>query len=206
MPVIDIDGEAARDAARHELAKPIYPKPSPSERFFDWIATVVRHLLIEGATVPGGWLTISALLIVAAALATIAIGVARRMLRTGHVTDHPVFETGALSAAEHRAIAHACAARGDWAAAIRQRLRAITRALEETGVLHAAAGRTANELATGAGAALPRLAAELIRAADTFNEVSYGEFPGTEAGYRLVADLDDRLRAELPATAGAGTR
>ena len=41
--------------------------------------------------------------------------------------------------------------------------------------------------------ALPRLAAELRRAAEAFNDVTYGERPGTEAGYRMIAELDDHL-------------
>jgi hypothetical protein len=32
----------------------------------------------------------------------------------------------------------------------------------------------------------------------TFNDVSYGKRPGTEAGYRSIAELDDRLRSRTP--------
>ena len=55
-------------------------------------------------------------------------------------------------------------------------------------------GRTATELARDAGRALPDLAAELLRAAEAFNDVTYGERPGTEPAYRMIADLDDHLR------------
>jgi len=103
-----------------------------------------------------------------------------------------------LSAAEHRAAAQQHAAAGDWVEAIRHRLRAVARQLEETGVLHPATGRTATELARDAGAALPGLAGELLRAAETFNDVSYGELPATPEGYRIVADLDERVRATTP--------
>ena len=54
-------------------------------------------------------------------------------------------------------------------------------------------GRTATELARTAGRALPDLADELSSAAMTFNDVTYGERPGTEPQYRMVAALDDRL-------------
>jgi hypothetical protein len=56
---------------------------------------------------------------------------------------------------------------------------------------------------------VPDLAAELRRAAVTFNDVTYGERPGTETAYRTIADLDDHLRsrraagATAPATPGA---
>jgi hypothetical protein len=45
------------------------------------------------------------------------------------------------------------------------------------------------------------LSHELRRAAESFNDVTYGERPGTEPDYRAVADLDERLLAH--ATTGA---
>ena len=55
-------------------------------------------------------------------------------------------------------------------------------------------GRTATELAHDAGGLLPGFAGDFARAATTFNDVTYGERPGTEPGYRMIADLDERLR------------
>jgi hypothetical protein len=60
-------------------------------------------------------------------------------------------------------------------------------------------GRTATELAKDGGAVLPGLLSELLQAATTFNDVSYGQRPGTEAAYRMIADLDDHLRSRGPA-------
>jgi hypothetical protein len=79
----------------------------------------------------------------------------------------------------------------------------VARQLEETGVLNPAPGRTANELARDAGAALPHLAGELSEAATAFNDVTYGEQPGTEDAYQMIADLDDHLRSRSPAAASA---
>lgn len=61
-------------------------------------------------------------------------------------------------------------------------------------MLNPVPGRTATELARDAGAAIPSLTGELRRAAEAFNDVTYGERPGTEPAYRLIADLDDHLR------------
>jgi hypothetical protein len=72
--------------------------------------------------------------------------------------------------------------------------------LEESAVLDPVPGRTATELARDAARALPNLAAELLRAADAFNDVTYGERPGTESAYRMIADLDDHLRFRTRAT------
>ena len=76
-----------------------------------------------------------------------AVHVARRTMRTKRGGDYQLFEAGQLTAAQHRATAESYAAEGNWAAAIRHRLRAVARQLEETGVLNPAPGRTANELA-----------------------------------------------------------
>jgi hypothetical protein len=199
MPALDVDRDAAHDAAQRELAKPIYPKGSPLQRLIDWAESLLRQLLGQGSTIPGGWFTISVLLIMLVVAALAATRVARRTLRTHRGGDHSLFGPTELSAAEHRFAAEGCAAAGDWAAAIRHRLRAVGRHLEETGVLNPAPGRTTDELARHAGAAQPRLAPELARAAATFNDVTYGNVAGTEAGYRIIADLDEHLRSPPPA-------
>jgi hypothetical protein len=62
-------------------------------------------------------------------------------------------------------------------------------------VIHPAQGRTATELARDAGAVLPELAEALLRAAETFNDVSYGELPANPEGYRIVAELDERVES-----------
>lgn len=194
MPTVDIDREAAREAAERELAKPMYPRPSPKQQFLDFIETLVRRLVLKGAELPGGWFTIGVLLILLAVAVAAAVHISRRMLLDGR-RDEPLYGTTQLSAAEHRRAARDHAASEDWGEAIRHRLRAVARELEETGVLHPATGRTATELARDAGAALPALAGELYRAAEIFNDVSYGEVPATQQGYRMVADLDERVLA-----------
>ncbi len=202
MPAIDIDRDAAREAAQRELAKPIYPRQSPEQRFIDLVEMLLRQLVGKGAAVPGGWFTISVLLIVLVAAVVAAFRIARRTLRTNR-GDHLLSGPAELSAAEHRASAERYAASGDWAAAIRHRQRAVARELEQGGVLNPVPGRTANELARHAGAALPELAIELSRAANVFNDVSYGELPATVSGYRTIAGLDEHLRSAAHAARSA---
>lgn len=198
MPTIDIDRDTARDAAERELAKPIYPRQSPKQQLIDYIETLLQRLVVKGAALPGGWFTITVLAILVAAAVVTAVRINRRTLRGGHA-DRPLFGPTQLSAAEHRAAAERCAAVEDWAGAIRHRLRAVARELEQTGVIDSTPGRTATELARAAGAALPGLANGLTRSAATFNDVSYGQLPGTADGYRIVADLDAALRTAVPA-------
>jgi Domain of unknown function (DUF4129) len=195
VPTIDIDRDAAHEAAQHELGKPIYPKASLIERLMDWIEEMLNKLLVEGASVPGGWFTIGVLLILLAIAVVVAVSIARRTMRTNRVGDYALFGEHELSAAEHRATAEQFAAEGNWSAAIRHRLRAVARQLEESAVLDPVPGRTATELARDAGRAIPQLATELARAAEAFNDVTYGEQPGTESAYRMIADLDDHLRS-----------
>lgn len=205
MPSIDIDRDAAHRAAQDELNKPIYSKGSSADQFLDWLNDLIYRMLQKTATVPGGWFTATVLLILLAIAVFVAFHVARRTMRARHGGDQLLFEAAQLTAAQHRATAESYAAEGDWAAAIRHRLRAVARQLEETGVLAAAPGRTANELARDAGTALPHLADELSEAATAFNDVTYGEQPGTRAAYQMIADLDDHLRSRwqgAPAEAG----
>jgi hypothetical protein len=203
VPTIDIDRDAAHEAAQHELAKPIYPKASLTDRILDWINEMLYRLMEASASVPGGWLTLSVVGILLAIAIVVAIRIARRAMRTNRRGEHALFGERELSAAEHRATAEQYASQGNWSAAIRHRLRAVARQLEESSVLDPVPGRTATELARDAGRTLPALDTEFSRAAEAFNDVTYGERPGTEAAYRMIADLDNHLRSRTSATSAA---
>jgi hypothetical protein len=200
VPTIDIDRDAAHEAAQHELAKPIYPKASLTERLMDWLDELFYKLASATADVPGGWFTVSVLLILLVIAIVVAVRIARRTMRTNRGGEYALFGEHELSAAEHRATAEQFAAAGNWAAAIRHRLRAVARQLEESAILDPVPGRTATELARDAGRVIPNLAAELSRAAEAFNDVTYGDRPGTESAYRMIADLDDHLRSRTPSS------
>lgn len=191
MTSIDIDRDAAHDAAQNELAKPIYPRASPTDQIGEWLNDLLYRITAAGSRIPGGWFTISVLVILVVVAVVVAVRIARRAMRTSRTTDQALFGSQELSAAQHRSIAEQYAAQGDWSAAIRHRVRALARHLEETGVLAAVPGRTATELARDAAAALPGSSAELFRAATIFNDVTYGEQPGTESAYRTIAALDE---------------
>jgi hypothetical protein len=199
MPAIDIDRDTAHQAAQRELDKPIYPKGSVVQRVHEWIHELLYRMLEQGSSLPGGWFTVSVLITLLVVAVVVAIRIARRTIRTRQGGDYQVFDAGQLTAAQHRAIAERFAAEADWTAAIRHRLRAVARSLEESGALAPSPGRTANELADDAAERIPQLAAELSRSAAAFNDVTYGERPGTPASYQLIADLDDHLRFHSPA-------
>jgi hypothetical protein len=205
VPTIDIDRDAAHEAAQRELGKAIYPKASLTDRFYDWLEELLYKLVNASSSVRGGWLTITVLGILLLIAIVVAIRIARRTMHTNRRGEHALFGDHELSAAQHRATAEQYAAEGNWSAAIRHGLRAVARQLEESSVLDPVPGRTATELARDAGAAIPALASELRRAAEAFNDVTYGERPGTEAAYRTIADLDDHLRSRTSAAAVSDT-
>ena len=193
MSAIDIDRDAAHEAAQNELSKPIYPRPSLTDQLSRWLDEFLYRLIMKGSSVPGGWFTIALLALLVVAAFVVAVRIARRTMRTNR-GDQGLFGIHELSAAEHRATAQGYAAQGNWAAAIRHRLRAVARQLEEAGLLNPVPGRTATELARDAAELLPDFTTDLRSAATVFNDVTYGEQPGTEPGYRMVAELDDALR------------
>lgn len=195
MATVLIDRDTAHDAAQRELAKPIYPKQNLTERLSDWINDLIYRLLEHGSNVPGGWFTIAVLLTLLAVAIVVAVRIALRTMRTNREGDSTLFGAAELSAAEHRATAERFAADSNWAAAIRHRLRAVARQLEENGALNAEPGRTANELARDAATLLPELTRTLADAATSFNDVTYGERPGTESAYRNIAELDEQIRS-----------
>ena len=194
MSAIDVDRDTAHQAAQHELDKPIYPKGSLTQRLYEWIHDLLFRVIEKESSVPGGWFTLSVLFVLLIVAIVVAIRVGRLTIRTHRDGDYQLFDTSQLSADQHRAIAERFAIEGNWAAAIRHRLRAVARGLEEARILDPVPGRTANELANDAGARLPHLAFELSQAANVFNDVTYGERPGTPAGYQLIADLDEHMR------------
>lgn len=206
MPAVDIDREAAHEAAQRELAKPIYPSESLTDRLSDWLDELLYRVMLKGSSFPGGWFTLTVLAILIVAAIVVAVRIARKTMRTRRIDDLGMFGTHILSAAEHRAVANGYASQGDWAAAIRHRLRAVARQLEESGLVDPIPGRTANELARDAGAVFPNLVSDFSSAASLFNDVTYGEQPGNQAGYQLISALDDSVqRQPAPATGPTAT-
>jgi hypothetical protein len=106
------------------------------------------------------------------------------------------------SSQELRAEADALAERGEWAQAVRARLRAVVRALEERGVIDPRPGRTAAEVAAEAGALRPDLRDLLWKGAVTFGEIWYGRRTANAQDDAVIRELDTAVRRR---TAGAGT-
>lgn len=210
LGVVDPDRETARRLAVEELSRSEYAQAQPGlvqralSAAFGWLS----DLLSRTGTVDGGWaLLVSVVLLVAlvalVALAVLLAGPLGRRRRDRARADD-VFGGSVRSAAEHRAEAGRLAAAGDWGRAAQESFRAAARTLEERVVLDVRPGRTADEVAREGGAGLPGAAEVLQRAARVFDDVTYGERPGTEAGYRDCVAADEATRRERPRRAGDG--
>jgi hypothetical protein len=200
-----IGRDEAREMARRELEKPIYDRDRPSwlervmERVGEWLQKLFNRTSDPTAHGNGsmGWVSlIVILLLVAAAIALVAwLMWGRGNLRSRR---EALLEEEPSTARDHRDAAEEYAAAGDWPRAIRERLRAIARDLEERAVLAPQPGRTADELATEAGQALPELAEALAGGVRIFDDVWYGDRPGSAEAYAQMKALDDRVRAARP--------
>ena len=197
QPLDRIDREQARELAREELARPEYDAAQPPLllRVVGRVLRELSELVARGAgAVPGGRWGLLLLLLLLAGLVAVVLtrvgplgrGAARAPLFAGSAT---------LTAAQHRELAERAAAAGQWAEAVRERLRAVVRDLEARGVLDPRPGRTAGEVARDAGAVVPGVAADLRDAAVVFDEVWYGGRTADAASYARLVAVDERVGA-----------
>jgi hypothetical protein len=195
--------DEARELARRELHKQIYHRDEPStldrilRRINDWIASLLNHTPGDhsGGTSWTALVVLLVVLILIAAAVWWRVGSLRGNAgdREGLLDDRPT------TAEDHRTAAERHAAAGEWPEAIRERLRAIARDLEERIIVEPRPGRTADELASEAGAALPDHAEDLSMGVRIFDDVWYGGRAGDADGYQRLTDLDRRLRSARPA-------
>jgi len=197
-PVQDLPGrDQAREAARHELAKHRYRAAEPPwyVRLIRWLLHELDRLLTRASdTVPGGgW---GLLLLVLLVVALVVLVLVRLQPTARRTTGDLLFGLGQeLTAEQHRELAERAAARGQFADAVRERLRAVVRELEARGVVEPRPGRTADEVALEAGRVLPVLAAALRDGARLFDEVWYGGRPADASSYSALVALDDSVVA-----------
>jgi hypothetical protein len=195
--------DQARELARRELQKQTYHRDEPSffdrimRKINDWISSLLNHA-------PGnhsGGVSWTALVFLLVLLILVAAAIWRWV---GNVQGNAAERDALLddkptTAQDHRATAERHAAAGEWPEAIRERLRAIARDLEERVIVEPRPGRTADELASEAGQALPDFAEELTVGVRIFDDVWYGGRAGDAEGYQRLTELDRRLRSARPA-------
>lgn len=185
----------ARDAAHRELSRAIYATHRPNllqrlyESLLHWLGRLIGTLV---SVTPGGALGLVILLVASVGLVFLLLHRLGPVDRSARIELHA--GPAARTALMERRHAEELAARADWPEAIRSRLRAVSRELEETGILDRRPGRTADELAREAGRLVPTLNASIRSATNVFDEVWYGGRPATAAGYQTVVAADEALQ------------
>jgi hypothetical protein len=195
-----VSRRAGQTLARTELSKAIYHRhESLAQRLLDAINRLLNDLYTAGQSFPGGWWSVVALATLTALAVALVLARLGPLARAHREAGQAAPGGQPLSAADHRQRAATLASAGDYAAAILEAVRGIARQLEERGVLSPRLGRTADEIAAEAGLVLPAEADALHDAARLFDDICYGERPGTAGGYALVRSLDTRLQSARPA-------
>jgi hypothetical protein len=206
VPIV-LGREEAQRLARVELAKPVYAGEDEPwvQRAIRWLFDRVAELLDQvGSTSPLGWFGLAGV----ALLVVLVIIAVRR--RTGSLdrgaTPDLLLLGGPRTAGEYRAEAERFAAAGAWAEAVRSRLRAVVRDLEDRGLVDARPGRTADEVARDAGSRLPSAAADLRIGARIFDDIWYGGRTADATAYARMVAIDAATSAARPSAArAAGT-
>ncbi len=202
---VDIDRDSARRAAAEELSDPKYRDARPSflQEVGQWLGDRLDELLNSlSSDAPGGvfgLVLVVVLLIVLVVVIRLRTGKIARTSRAGGA----VFRSRRKSADDYRRSAGEAAAAGRFDDAVRDRFRAVVRALEERALLDTRSGRTADEAAAEAGLLLPNVADRLRQGARLFDDVHYGGREGTEAAYQALTELDERCRRERPVAMAA---
>ena len=203
---LDIPVQIGRDEARQravdELAKAKYGGTPDwlsdaasraerlAQRFVEMVLELTRVRQASGTGVNWGFVLAVVVLIVAIGLVVWRVGLPRWQRRhgTGSLELDPT-----VPASDYRHLAAGHAERGDWAAAVRDRFRALVRELEIQTILDVRPARTAWEAAYSASRVLPDCREALRDGAETFNAVVYGDRPADAAAYERMVQLDDRV-------------
>ncbi|MCK9878806.1 DUF4129 domain-containing protein [Frankia sp. Ag45/Mut15] len=211
--------DGAREEARRELSREIYHREGTSwwNRVLNWIGDRVVDLWswlfprgdTGGSHAPGlGALSLVIVAVIVLGAARWWLGPLRRTAAARRAAPDEL--ASARTATQLRAEADQQAAAGQYALAMRSRLRAIVRMLTDKGVLEPRPGRTAGELvgevsrATGGQSTpgQPDPLRALAAATDVFSETWYGGRPGTAEGYQVLVEADaglSRLRGGFAA-------
>ena len=155
------------------------PRPSLTERLTDWLDEQLYRLVLEGSITTRRLVHRDGAADPGAVAVVVAVRVARRTLRTNRGGDYRLFGAAELSAAEHRATARTVRSRRELGRG--HPAPAAGRRASPRGNRRAHPGSRSHRRRTRPrrGAELPNLASEFASAATAFNDVTYGELPGT---------------------------
>ncbi len=207
LTAVGIDRDPAARHAREELLKQEYQSQRPGlmQRLLQWLGHKILEVM---ASTSGGNLGLVIFLTLMLVGVVVVVVMLRRRTRLAVPSTGKALFDGPdqSSAQQHREQAQRYARQHQWDLAVRERLRAIARHVEQAGVLQPRPGRTAEEIAAEAGRLFPPISGDLRVAVRCFEDVWYGQHQAGSADYALLCEKDQRIsaqrwRAEPPAQA-----
>jgi hypothetical protein len=197
LAALQPDRDQAREWAVQELSRREYQeaRPDPLERALRWAWDAINGIGAGVGAPPAVGLVI--VVVVIALVVTYAVRRAGGLRRTARRRAVEVLPTRHTTAAEHRAAAERHAKAEEWDQAVVEQFRAVARELEERALLSPQPGRTALEVAREAGKSRPDLAGELLKAARSFDDVSYGHLTVGRPAFEALLEIDRRLRTTV---------
>lgn len=206
--------DEARQRAAEELAKAKYGGvPDWLVRVGDdadrWIQRFLKFIFDipfgRGTTtgISPGFVVVTSLVLLVLALVIWRVGLPRWRARR---TEQSLELDPAKPPADYRMQAQAYATGQQWAAAVRDRFRALVRELEIRTILDERPARTATEAASAASRSLPEHADRLHDGAELFNAVVYGDRRADADAYAAMVALDDAVTAAADTVDLIGSR
>ncbi|MEZ5097394.1 MAG: DUF4129 domain-containing protein [Nocardioides sp.] len=199
LPLLDVPVSPSPDDGRawlrRELLQPEYHRQNVVEKVLDWVDRVFGRAM--GAAAHHSWLTTLAAMVIFALLVTALGWLVSRARATEHTRRErrAVLTDELISADELRARAQAALADGRCAEALVDAYRAVATRQVERGMLPDDPGTTAHEVALVLVAQFPHRRADIVAAADRFDQVLYGDRPATPRQVEDVLALDLELVA-----------
>lgn len=193
-PPLTPSGPEGRSWLREELLDPGYHDRDLLERVVDWLLRRFDEGVARGSELP--LVTTVAAVVAVFALAVgvlLLVSRARRDPAPRRAGHGGVLDEAGPDAATLRRRAEQAFAEGRHDDAVVFGYRALARSQVEQGALPDDPGATAHEVAVALARAVPEQAAELVRGADAFDEVLYGEHPADRDRAALVLGIAERL-------------
>lgn len=209
---IRIDRDEAQRLAEVELAKNKYDSGPPEwlnkvgewlEKLFNWIVSLLNWSARArqpggGGGINWGFVIAVGVLLILIAIVVWKVGLPRWRKPTDSDDGLDLDPTRAPS--DYRSTSEIAAQQENWAAAVRDRYRALVRDLEIRTILDVRPARTAWEAAYSAARVLPDSTEDLYTGADLFNDVVYGDRPAGEQHYLTLVGIDTRVLAAADRT------
>jgi hypothetical protein len=192
-PPLDPSGDEARRQLRRELVRPEYYQDDVIGRLTRWLDRLISST-VDAASGSSALATAAAILVVLLIVAAVLLLASRaRRTATGRAETTPALTDEVVRADQLRARAEAALAAGDAAGALVDAYRAAAVRQVERGRIEDLPQATAHELADALVAVFPEHRAGVLRGADLFDGVLYGERPATPAQATELLALDDTL-------------